>query len=138
MKINKVNEKISVAPQITANDVSEIAQLGYKSLICNRPDGEEPSQPLYSDIKAQAQEHGLDIVHIPVQGSDITEADINEFKESLDSLPGPLLAYCRTGTRSIILWSLSNPDSLSVDEIIRKAASAGYDLSALVERLDSR
>jgi len=73
--------------------------------------------------------------HIPVTPGEITDDDVARFKAALDELPGPVLAYCRSGGRAASLWALSNPDALSPDAIVATAADAGYDLAKLRDRL---
>ena len=106
MQINKVTNYVSVSPQIQLEDVKTLAELGFKSIICNRPDGEDPGQPNFVEIKAEAKKYNIDVVYLPVVSRKITDEDAEKFKVKLRELPAPLLAYCRTGTRSIMLWSL--------------------------------
>lgn len=136
MEIRKINDGLSVSPQIEAANVPDIARLGFKSLVCNRPDGEAAGQPLYDDIEAAARAEGLEVVYQPVASGMVSDENAGDFGKILAGLPGPVLAYCRSGTRCTILWALSEAaDAKPVPEIVRQAASAGYDLSGLVERL---
>jgi sulfide:quinone oxidoreductase len=137
MKIAILTPNVSVLPQPDAADIVELADRGYRSIISNRPDGESPDQPAWHDIKAAATARGMEAVHIPIVPSRITDADVRKFEQALEHLPKPIAAFCRTGTRSTLLWALANQASLTVDERIGIAARAGYDLEpfrALLER----
>lgn len=128
MKLAILTPNITALPQPTAKDIGELADRGYRSIIGNRPDGETPDQPKWNDLKAAALARGMDAVHIPVVASQIGEADVRAFREALERLPKPIAAFCRTGTRSTILWALANEASLTPDERIKIAAKEGYDL----------
>ena len=128
MKLAILTPNLSALPEPTADEIRELADRGYRSIIGNRPDGEAPGQPTWNDVKAAALARGLEAVHIPVVASQIDEADIRAFREALERLPKPIAAFCRTGTRSTLLWALANEASLTVDERIQIAAKEGYDL----------
>jgi sulfide:quinone oxidoreductase len=130
MNIKKINPQLSVSEQILASDVHTIAQMGFKSIVCNRPDGEVPDQPKASDIEAQARLVGLAFKHQPVETGKVSPEQGREFGQILQALPQPVLAYCRSGTRSTTLWALAQPASVTTAEIVATAAQAGYDLSA--------
>ena len=97
----------SVASQITPDDVQALKERGFRSIICNRPDGEAPGQPRFTVIEAAARNAGLAVRYVPVEAGRIREKDVAAFAAAIDELPGPVLAYCRTGQRSSRLWSLS-------------------------------
>lgn len=107
MPIDAINKDLSVSSQVTVEDVKSLAQQGFKSVICNRPDGESDDQPAFADIAAAAEAEGMKAVHQPVVGSSITPADGVVFGQHLQSLPKPVLAYCRSGKRSSVLYQLS-------------------------------
>ncbi len=136
MEIRKLNDEISVAGQILPTDVSYIAQQGFKTILCNRPDGEVNDQPTIDAIKQAAEDCGLDIIFQPVLTSGITDQNIKEFSVITDNVKGPMLAFCRTGTRCTFLWALSESSKgRPADELITMAADAGYDLSSIAGRL---
>lgn len=135
MKINRIDDEISVAPQILANDIHAIAEAGFKTVICNRPDGESEDQQAFTDIEAAARAAGLSIINQPVDGRNVTNEDGVQFGKLLDKATKPVLAYCRTGTRCTILWCLSRSGKLPVAEILGKASAAGYDMSQVAGRL---
>ncbi len=101
-----VSPTLSVSPQITPDDVVQAHSLGFQSIICNRPDGEEPGQPTFEDIEAAATKIGISARYIPISPAGISEADAAAFRAALDDLPTPILAYCRSGTRSATVWRL--------------------------------
>jgi len=104
--INKISDTFSASPQIAPEDLAEIKTAGFKSVICNRPDGEGgPSQPDHGAMEAAAEKQGLKFAYLPVVAGQIGDSDVARFKELITQLPAPVLAYCRTGTRSSILYS---------------------------------
>jgi uncharacterized protein (TIGR01244 family) len=109
----------------------EIAALGVTTIINNRPDGEEPGQPDSGAIAAAAQAAGIDYRHIPVAGG-ISQPQVAQMADALAQAKGPVLAFCRSGTRSTYLWALARA-RLGDDpkEVTAKAAAAGYDLSPI-------
>lgn len=128
MKLAILTPNISVLPQPAPDEIGELAERGYRSIISNRPEGEAPDQPKWNDLKAAALARGMEAVHLPVVASRIDEADIRAFREALERLPKPIAAFCRTGTRSTILWALVNEACLTADDRIKIAAKEGYDL----------
>lgn len=137
MKIAKLSDAISVAPQLTPEDLEAAAAAGFRMLINNRPDGEAPDQPGSAELSAIAERLGLDYRHIPVVPGQITDEQVADFQAALKEGKGPALAFCRTGTRSTTLWALAATDTMPPDDILRKAADAGYDLSALRPRIEA-
>ena len=137
MDLRRLTDELSVAPQITVDDVVEIAAQGFRSIVCNRPDGEFGDQTEFAAIEAAAHAAGLEIVAQPVISSAMQDADAVRFGEIVDGLPKPVLAYCRSGTRCTALWSLSQARKRPTDEILQTAASAGYDLRGLAPRIEA-
>jgi uncharacterized protein (TIGR01244 family) len=125
-----VTDDISVSPQISLADVEAAAAAGFRTLINNRPDGEDPAQPSSHEMEAAAREAGLAYFHIPVRGGPTPE-QVETTRKVLAEAARPVLAFCRSGTRSIITWSLSEAASgaRSRDELIGLGRAAGYDLS---------
>ena len=136
MEIRRINDDVSVAPQVLASDIPAISEAGFKTIICNRPDGESEDQQVFAEIEAAAKKAGIAIIFQPVPSGNVSDEDGLEFGQLLETATKPLLAYCRTGTRCTILWCLSQVGSLPVNEIIGKATAAGYDVSGLVGRLN--
>lgn len=110
MNMQKINDALSIAQQISVADVATLAEQGFKSIVCNRPDGESADQPTFAAIAAAAEDHGLQIVHQPVVGSSITPQDGAEFGQHVKALPQPVLAYCRSGARCMMLHQLSTEE----------------------------
>lgn len=106
MELNRITPEIFVSPQIKVFDMAEIKDAGFKAIICNRPDGEAPDQPTFTEIHEAAQKLEIEIRYVPVVAGKICAEDINVFGEALNSLPRPLLAYCKSGKRSVTLWSI--------------------------------
>lgn len=135
--IRKLTDELSVAPQLVADDIAEISE-NFKSILCNRPDHEATDQPLYEEIKKHADAAGITIEFQPVNGRVISDDDIDDFEDNVASLPKPVLAYCRSGTRCTVLWALSEAGKQPSDEILKTAAGAGYSLDALKPRIAER
>jgi uncharacterized protein (TIGR01244 family) len=104
MTPQKVTDDFTVSPQILPGDAAAIAALGFKSLICNRPDGESPDQTPYAMIEAEAAKAGLAFRHIPVISGAMTQDDVDAMAAALKELPAPVFAYCRSGTRCGVLF----------------------------------
>jgi uncharacterized protein (TIGR01244 family) len=128
MNIIKLTETIAVAPQITPEDVTQVAAAGYRVLINNRPDGEESSQPASTDIAAAAAAAGLDYYHMPVNAADFPGREFPTMCRLLADEEKPVLAFCRTGTRCANLWVASKTGAQREDAI-QAAGQLGFDLS---------
>lgn len=136
MDIRPLDAQLIASPQIALDDLQAIADAGYRSVISNRPDGEEPDQPSAEAIRAAAQAAGLAFAHVPILGGQIGDDDIAAFGRALDDLPKPVFGFCRTGTRTTTLWALSHATEHDPDDLISTARTAGYDLSGLRSRLE--
>ena len=135
MKIRKISPRLYVSDQISVTDLGVAAAQGIKSVINNRPDGEAQEQPMSADLAEAAKALGLEFRHMPVISGSLTDDDVDEFKKVTGELRGPILVFCRSGTRSTSLWALSEAKSLDVDAILKAAGEAGFDLSGLRSRL---
>jgi sulfide:quinone oxidoreductase len=138
MNLKKISPHCLVAGQISVADISAIAASGIQTIICNRPDNEVAGQPAVSDIASAAEAQGMTFLNVPVSSKIITDADVEDFERACNDAAGPILAYCRTGMRSTILWALSQTKCKNIDEILSATAGAGYDLSRLQPRLMER
>ena len=136
MDIRPLDEALSASPQIAPEDLPAIAAQGFRSVISNRPDGEEPGQPSSEDLRQAAEAAGLAFAHVPVVGGAISDQDVADFREALADLPQPVFGFCRTGTRTTTLWALTNAGAQTPENLIARAKSAGYDLGALRSRLE--
>jgi sulfide:quinone oxidoreductase len=136
MSIFKLTSTVSVSPQIEAEDLETIKAMGFRSIINNRPDDESGQQPANAIIEEKAKALGLGYRFVPVISGNFEDADIAKFRDALDALEGPVLAFCRSGTRSTVMWALANAGQMPADEIIEAAGRAGFDLSGLKPRLE--
>jgi len=133
-----LSAQFSVAPQIGIEDVAEAKAQGFAMVVNNRPDGEEPSAPQGDDIRHAAAAEGLAYAAIPIGHSGFSHAQIDALEKLLADATGPILAYCRSGTRSTHLWALTQArGGADVGGIVDAAARAGYDLSGLRPMLDA-
>ncbi len=137
MDIKAITDKLSVSPQISVDDVAALKEAGFKSIICNRPDGEGADQPTFDEINAAAEAAGLEARYLPVVPGKVQDGDAAAFGAALSDLSGPVLAYCRTGTRSATLWSLHSAGSMPMDEILAATAAAGHDMGGVARRVAS-
>ncbi|MDF2234579.1 TIGR01244 family sulfur transferase [Albimonas sp. CAU 1670] len=131
-----VSPEFSVSPQIDPADVGLAAAQGVRAIVCNRPDG-EGDQPSSETIREEAERLGLEFRYLPVPSGQVTDEAARGFGKALETLPGPVLAYCRSGTRSMTLWALAKAPRLSPDAIVAAAQGAGYDLDGLRPRLEA-
>ena len=136
MILKRLTRDLSVGSQPAPDDIAQLAKAGFRAIICNRPDGEEQHQLAWAELSETARRHRMQARHIPVVAIAIGQSDIAAFREALFVLPRPVAAFCRTGTRSTILWALANAASLPTDERIKIAAEAGYDLEPFRSSLD--
>ncbi|WP_417833904.1 TIGR01244 family sulfur transferase [Thalassospira xiamenensis] len=136
--MKRLNDDLTVSPQMPIEALDHIAQAGFKTIICNRPDNEDPGQPPFSAVKSRAEELGLTAVFQPVMSGNVQDGDADAFAKALNESPKPVFAYCRTGTRCAILWSLANAGKMPVEDIVKTAADAGYDMSGLAPRIAAR
>lgn len=135
MPFNRLDANLSASPQLTPDDVATAAAQGFRTIIDNRPDGEESGQPSAATIEAAAREHGLAFVHIPIVPGTVSDAEVDAMVRALAEMPGPALGYCRSGTRAATLWALAHSGKVDPDMLINTAQNAGYDIEALRPRL---
>jgi len=134
--IRQLDDKMLVSGQIAPCDVATLAEQGVTMLVNNRPDGEEPGQPLAGDIEAAAEAAGIAYRFIPILRG-IGPADVDCMQEALrDCGDGKLLAFCRSGTRSALTWALAKrKDGVSSDEIQRRVTDAGFNVAPIAHLL---
>lgn len=129
MQAHQLTDQLSVAAQITAEDIAAIAAQGFRSIVNNRPDDEAPGQPANAELQAAAEQAGLSWRYLPVVSGKVNNEEVHSFAEALQQLPGPVLAFCRSGTRCSVLWVLQAEGT--ADDILAATAGAGYDLEFL-------
>ena len=135
--IRSVTEAFAVSPQLTSADLPELAGR-FRLVINNRPDGEETGQPCGEEIEAAARAAGLDYRAIPISGPP-GDAEVMAVRAALEAADGPVLAYCRSGMRCIVAWSVAEAQAgRPIDEVRGLAAAAGYDVAGPLQALLSR
>lgn len=128
----KIDDSISVAAQIGPDDVAVAAAQGFTMIINNRPEQEEPGQPSGDVIREAARAAGLAYVAIPITPGGFAPSQIAAMRDALAKAEGPVLAFCRSGTRSTFCWALARgADGEDADRLAQKAAGAGYDISPI-------
>ncbi len=135
LDLRRLDDNASVAPQIAPEDLAAIKAAGFATVINNRPDGEEPGQPHGDSIRVAAEAAGLRYVAIPFAGGPLTPQLLAAMAEAMEH--APVLAFCRSGTRSCNLWALAG--ALRGDDpaaMVARAADAGYDLTGLQPSLE--
>lgn len=129
-QFRRLSDSVMASPQISLADIDEAHRQGVTLIVCNRPDDEDPGQLSSSEISKVAAEKAMQFVWIPISGGSFSEAQISEMADALDSAEGQVLAYCRSGTRSTMLWALAEASKgTDPDVLAKQAEAAGYDLS---------
>jgi len=132
-----VCERFLASPQIGVEDVAEARDLGVTLVINNRPEGEAPDQTSGAEIAEAARNAGLDYRAIPVDHAGLSAGQVEQMAEALASAEGKVLAYCRSGTRSTLLWALASASlGEDTDAVARAAAAAGYDVGPVRAAMD--
>lgn len=129
--MKQVTEKLWISPQPTAADFEEAKAKGITRIINNRPDGEDQDQPTAKESAAKAAELGLSYAHIPVVPGKVTTEKVRAFQKALAEADGPVLAHCKTGTRSLKLWSIGEvlDGRMTVAEVDELGSRMGADLA---------
>ena len=135
MDLKKITDKTSVSPQITPQDMAAIKEAGFRAIICNRPDGEGADQPSFEEIEKAAKKAGIEAAYVPITSGMVRDEDVTAFGAALKGLPRPVLAYCRTGTRSATLWSFHESKKRPMAEILAATKAAGYDMNGVARRI---
>ena len=137
MTFRRLTDLVSASPQIGLEDVAEAARQGFGLIINNRPEGESDDQVSGEEIAAAATAAGLGYVAIPVTHAGFSEWQVKAMADALASSDKPMLAYCRSGTRSTLLWALAEASKgMSPHSLAASAAQAGYDLTPIRAMLD--
>lgn len=133
----QLTESVFASPQIDLAQIAEAAKAGFALIVNNRPEDESDDQTPGPEIEAAARAAGMDYVAIPVTHAGFSEGQVTAMAKALAEARGPVLAYCRSGTRSTLLWALAEASrGESPDDLAAKAARAGYDLSPVRPLLD--
>lgn len=108
MEFRPVTEDYAVSGQIAPAEVAAIKEAGFRSIVCHRPDDEQPGQPSAAEVGAAAAAAGLGFRHIPIRsGEQVPEEAVAAMRRAIEELPGPVFAYCRSGARSTNIFSLA-------------------------------
>ncbi len=132
-----LSDTFLASPQVTAGDLEEAADLGVGLVVNNRPDGESPDQPAGAEIERAARAAGMDYLAIPIDQSGFSREQFETLAEALEGADGKVLGYCRSGTRSTLLWALARASrGADPSELARAASAAGYDLAPIAPALE--
>ena len=133
----RVTSQLQVSPQIGLAEVAAAVAQGVTLIVNNRPEDESDDQTPGAEIEGAARAAGLDYIAIPVTHAGFSEPQVKAMAEALASANGPVLAYCRSGTRSTLLWALAEASQGGdADALTNMAAKAGYDLSPVRPLMD--
>tara|TARA_Y100001968_G_scaffold255082_1_gene241120 strand:- start:617 stop:1036 length:420 start_codon:yes stop_codon:yes gene_type:complete len=134
--MKEVTKHYFVSSQIVPSDIELLKEQGFESIVCNRPDGEEPNQPDFKSIEEECSKLGIKFYNYPLSPGDLNLERVLETKAIIEE-DKKTLAYCRTGTRCITLWACAEVANKEVKEILKISENAGYDLNHMEEILSS-
>ncbi len=137
MDIRHLTPAFAVSPQIDVTDIPAIAAAGFTCVICNRPDEEVPTSHQAYAMQIAAEAAGLSFVRLPITHQGLSMDHITQERAAIDAAEGPVLAYCASGTRSSILWSLIQAGQMPTDDILRATQEAGYELGGMRGQIDA-
>ncbi|MDU8929103.1 TIGR01244 family sulfur transferase [Alisedimentitalea sp. MJ-SS2] len=135
MDIKQLTPTLSVSSQIGPEHAPAIAAAGFRTVICNRPDTENPEELQSALIGAAIEAQGLTFVTLPFDSKSLTPEVVVQLREMIASAEAPVLAYCRTGTRCTNAWALGQAGDMPAQDIVSAAAAAGYDISKMAPYL---
>ncbi len=137
--ITFITPDFAVTSALGLEDFAAVARLGFRTVIGNRPDGEEAGQPSSAECAACADRHGVDYRYVPATSLDLfTDPVVAAMAQALAESEGPTLAYCKSGQRSAIVWAAASARRLPVAEVMNALKGAGFDLAFLRDELDSQ
>lgn len=138
MTLTRIDDRLSVAGQPSEAEIAAFGEQGVALLINNRPDAEEPDQPGTDAEQAAAEAAGLAYLHLPVTGPTLSRDDVDRFREAVLAAPGPVVAHCRSGTRSLTLWAIGEvlAGHLSRETLLDYGHEHGFDLTGATRWLD--
>jgi uncharacterized protein (TIGR01244 family) len=123
---------LSATGKLDKSDIEALAGAGVRTIVNNRPDDEDPGQLPAAEARQIAERHGIAYHHIPVTAASLSSADVDAFAQVLASAPTPIVAHCRSGTRSALLWALARMrDGADPWALVAEAARHGIDIAAL-------
>jgi uncharacterized protein (TIGR01244 family) len=138
--MKKVTDKLHVGSQVTVDGIGWAKGEGIAAIVNNRPDGEEAGQPAAAEVRKASEAAGLGYIHLPVVSGRIEEDEVRAFQKAVAAAPGPVLAHCRSGTRSLTLYVLGEvlDGRMKKDEVIPFGQRLGFDLAGAVKWLEAR
>lgn len=137
MDIRPITDAYAVAPQIDPHDIPHLLEAGIRTVICNRPDPENPVELQAAVLRAAVEASGMRFVDNPVIGAAMTLDNVRLQREAIDAAGGPVLAYCASGTRSAVMWALAEAGRQDTDQILAATARAGYPLDGLRPQVEA-
>jgi len=137
--MKQINDRLWISPQIETGAISSLKEKGFAGIVNNRPDGEEPRQPPAETNRAEAEAHGLNYTHIPIVPGQISEEQVRKFQKALEESEGPVIAHCKTGTRSATLFAIGEvmDGRMSRTDVTQLGRKVGVDLTGAVKWLES-
>lgn len=135
MKLRQLTEDFFVANQLEVGDFATLKQLGFKSVLNNRPNGETADQPQEQALMAAADRAGLSYAAVPIYTQDLTVDEVTATRAALEALPAPVCAFCRSGTRAMLAWAIINSRGADATEVLERVSAAGFQDSDVAERL---
>lgn len=138
MYLRPITDTYTVAPQLEPGDMAALAASGVTTVICNRPDAENPDPLQAAAMQKAAEDAGLNFVFNPIVGGALTEDNVDEQSDAIAASDGPVVAYCASGNRSTIVWALGMAGEMPTDDIIAAGAKYGYQLEGLRPMLEAR
>jgi sulfide:quinone oxidoreductase len=139
VRIVRLSPGFAVAPQLSADDFPQVAAEGFKSIIGNRPDGEQPGQLSAAEAETLAKANGMQFRYLPLVMPIVLEASTSDAtKTFIEELPGPVLAYCRSGTRSAMAWAGMASRDQPIADVVAALRAGGYEAAGLEEALQDR
>lgn len=133
--IRQITESLGACAQLNVSDIEALAATGVKTLICNRPDYEDPEQPTSSSLQASAEKLGLEWHYLPVISGQVEVSQGEEFARILAKAKSPVVAFCRSGARCGMLWALGQRSHQDPQKIVNQLKEAGYDMPDFFEKL---
>ncbi len=137
MDLRPLTDSFAVAPQLQPADMAALAANGITTVICNRPDAENPPERQAAAMQAAAEAAGLDFVFNPITSGAMTLQNVEEQAEAIAGSDGPAVGYCASGTRSAVAWALATAGDMTTDEILNATADAGYPLDHMRGQIEA-
>lgn len=138
MDLRPITDTYTVAPQLAPGDMADLAAQGVRTVICNRPDAENPAPLQAAAMQDAVEAAGMAFVFNPIVGGAMTQDNIDEQADAIAASDGPVVAYCASGTRSTVVWAFGVAGDMATDDILAHAARGGYQLEGLRPELDAR